>query len=433
MKFRLWLILAVLFWPLLTGTGAPASEPTCARPDRHVSAPLTELGGSTYVRMDGQATTFIGGLYPGGRNERPPMHAAAGLALAQQVTPLDRQGLPDPRAGKIVFISIGMSNTSMEFGAFTDLVQRDREVNRRVTLVNAAQPNRTAERWVDPQDEPWLETLRRLEQRSLSPEQVQIAWVKQVERGGGAFPEKAQALERDLEAIARNLHTHFPNLKIAFFSSRTRSYTYERGLSPEPLAFESGFAVKWLIEKQINGDPALNHDPARGEVVAPFITWGPYLWADGMTPRQDGLMWAAADMRPDCTHPSPAGAAKVAGLLLDFFKADTLARGWFLAAPAQSIPAITPTPVVSPFPPPTATRVTPVATPLPDRTLPAAPAVTATAAVVQQASPIPTQILAGQTPSALPERSPAPADLIFVGLLVLALGAGGLLLLRRRN
>jgi hypothetical protein len=53
----------------------------------------------------------------------------------------------------------------------------------------------------------------------------------------------------NLEAIARNLRTHYPNLKIAFFSSRTRSYTYWRGLSPEPLAFETGFAVIMVNRK----------------------------------------------------------------------------------------------------------------------------------------------------------------------------------------
>jgi hypothetical protein len=148
--------------------------------------------------------------------------------------------------------------------------------------------------------------------------QVQVAWVKQTQTGGGDFPGKALELQGHLETIARNLKSHYPNIKIAFFSSRTRSYTYWRGLSPEPQAYETGFAVKWMIEKQINGEPSLNYDPANGEVKAPFLSWGPYLWIDGMNPNSDGLTWEASDMAEDCTHPSQKGSGKIGQILLDF-------------------------------------------------------------------------------------------------------------------
>jgi lysophospholipase L1-like esterase len=36
-------------------------------------------------------------------------------------------------------------------------------------------------------------------------------------------------------------------------------------------------------------------------------------------------------VRKDGTHPSPAGAAKVARLLLQFFKSDVTAKSWFVA------------------------------------------------------------------------------------------------------
>ena len=38
---------------------------------------------------------------------------------------------------------------------------------------------------------------------------------------------------------------------------------YHQGLSPEPAAFENGLAVKWMIEKQISGDPSLNYDQVK--------------------------------------------------------------------------------------------------------------------------------------------------------------------------
>jgi hypothetical protein len=182
---------------------------------------------------------------------------------------------------------------------------------------------------VAPDAPAWDIVEERLTKAGVTPAQVQVAWVKQTRVGIGAFPTQAITIEGDLEEIARNLLTHYPNIKLAYYSSRTRAYTYWSGLSPEPAAFENGFSVKWMIQKQINGDPALNFAPP-GAVVAPFLTWGPYLWADGPNPRSDGFTWLQEDLEKDCTHPSPAGELKVANLLMDFFTTDSTARCWFL-------------------------------------------------------------------------------------------------------
>jgi hypothetical protein len=80
--------------------------------------------------------------------------------------------------------------------------------------------------------------------------------------------------------------------------------------------------------------------------MAPWIAWGPYLWADGLVPRADGLTWACADFSTtDGTHPATSGRAKVAQMLLDFFTTDPTAEPWFSAAgvsvePRPSKPAL---------------------------------------------------------------------------------------------
>jgi hypothetical protein len=299
----------------------------CAREPQPVSTPLNDLGNQVYIRMDGQNTGFTGGLYPNGSNLRPPAHESAGLSISRQIVPLDANGRPDPN-GKIVMLGIGMSNAWQAFNAFMKLAKSDPAVNPALVMVNGAQPGMTAEYWVDPNAETWAVVNQQLLNNNVTPQQVQVAWVKNTHVGPGPFPDKAQALQNDLEAIARNLKTLFPNIKIAYYSSRTNSYTYWEGLSPEPNAFETGFAVKWMIESQINGDPELNYDPARGPAVAPYLSWSAYLWADGPTPRSDGLTWLYNDMVPDCTHPSDNGEAKAAQMLMDFYKYDTTA-GWF--------------------------------------------------------------------------------------------------------
>src|SRR5262249_20525986 len=165
-------------------------------------------------------------------------------------------------------------------------------------------------------------------ERGLKPadgtrEQVQVAWIKQADAGPTQpFPKHAQILQEELATIVRLMKQRFPNLKMVYLSSRIYGGYARTRLNPEPYAYESGFAVKWLIEQQLQGEPALNFDPARGAVQAPWLSWGPYLWANGTRPNADGLSYAEGDLGPDGTHPSQSGRQKVARQLLQFFKSD---------------------------------------------------------------------------------------------------------------
>ncbi|MDQ6655415.1 MAG: PKD domain-containing protein [Verrucomicrobiota bacterium] len=280
------------------------------------------------------------GLYPRGGNSRPPALAAAALAAAAAVVPLDANGVPDAAAGKIAFISIGMSNTTQEFGsagsgAFKPRADADPAKNPRLVIVDGAQGGQDSSDWADPNSATWTALASRLTSAGVSPAQVQVAWMKHARRnpaGLGAFPAHAQTFQADLATIARSLRSRYPNLRLIYLSSRTRAYTNAaNGLSPEPFAYESGFGVKWLIEDQIAGRGDLNWDAQRGPVVAPLLVWGPYLWADGTTPRSDGFTWLCNDLQGDFTHPSATGGVpKVGSELLAFFKTDATTRPWFL-------------------------------------------------------------------------------------------------------
>jgi hypothetical protein len=335
----LWMAASLLHPELVQPAAAAPQQDICNMAFEAVSTPLNDLAGEEYLRMDGTATGAYGGLYPQGSNIRPPAHEAAGRRIANQVVPLDESGNPDPYQGRIVMISVGMSNTAMEFLTFRQISQSDPRVNPRLSLVNGAQPGQTSEAWIDPHAPAWQEVDNRLQQAGLTPLQVQVAWLKQTQTGYGPFPDKARALQAQLKAIVRNLQARYPNMRLVYLSSRTRSYTYWNGLSPEPSAFETGFAVKWLIQAQIDGDPELNYDPRTAAVVAPYLSWGPYLWADGLNMRSDGLTWAPEDLLRDCTHPSDQGREKVAGLLMDFFINDS-STTWFLRTRSIYLPRL---------------------------------------------------------------------------------------------
>ena len=96
--------------------------------------------------------------------------------------------------------------------------------------------------------------------------------------------------------------------------------------------------MKWLIQAQIdqmaNGGTIV--DNRAGDLnyntTVPWLAWGPYLWADGINPRSDGLTWQPTDFEIDGTHPDTQGETKVGGLLLTFFKTDARAACWFLSS-----------------------------------------------------------------------------------------------------
>lgn len=303
-------------------------------------APLNDAGARFY-------NGFQCGLYPRGGNARPPAHDAAAVAMAAQVQPLDTNGNPNA-AGKIVMISVGMSNTTQEFssagtGNFKARADADPAKNPQLIIVDGAQGGQDATAWLDPSAPTWTTVNNRLSNAGVTPSQVQVCWLKQAIAGPnnlGAFPAHAQTLQNDLAIIARNLKTRFPNIRICYFSSRTRAYTnVATSLNPEPFAFEGGFSTKWLIEDQIAGRGNLNWDVTRGAVVAPLLCWGPYIWADGTVARSDGFTWLCSDLQTDFTHPSPTGGVpKVGEQLLTFFKTDATTTPWFLRSTVTGQP-----------------------------------------------------------------------------------------------
>jgi Cu/Ag efflux protein CusF len=297
-------------------------------PDHKDFKPLTELGTGKYK-------DFEGGLYPGGKNERPATHEEAGKKLAADVKPLDADGKPSD-GGKIVLLSIGMSNASQASQGFERALADFDQKNPQLQFVNGAQGGMTAEVIDDPDDggrgaQYWRVVDDRLKQAGVTRAQVQAAWIKQADAGPRqGFPEYAKKLQAEQKTIVQILHDRFPNLKLCYLSSRTYGGYATTALNPEPYAYESGFGVKWLIEEQLGDDAGLNFDPAKGAVKAPWLSWGPYLWANGATKRDDGYSYDASDFGGDGTHHSPAGSLKIGQHMLEFFKSDSTTKPWFL-------------------------------------------------------------------------------------------------------
>lgn len=331
---------------LLALAGCSSTDPSPAGS----AVPLTELGPQDYLGR------FEGGLYPGGLNTMPAAHDIAGQLRAGNIQPLDGTGSPSP-GGKYVLLSVGTSHTTQEWCAksgasscnpwtFMGKAGADGAVNHgTLVIANGADGGQTAVDWDSPNDANYDRVKNSvLAPLGLTEAQVQAVWLKNANPGPTvslpASNADAYQLETSLAKAIRAMKTRYPNLQIVFISSRSYAGYAHTALNPEPYAYESGFAVKWLIEAQIdqmnNGGTVV--DSRAGNLnyntVAPWIAWGPYFWANGDTPRADGLFWVPADFESDGTHPSTSGETKVANLLLSFFKTDAHASCWFLAGAA---------------------------------------------------------------------------------------------------
>lgn len=341
--------LKVVVAALLAACSSTTEPPRTAQPVDTVRTPraLTDLGASFYLQ-------YQGGLYPGGANTAPPDHDAEGRRRAALVRPLDVNGNPSA-TGRIVLLSIGMSNATQEFCAasgyttcdpwsFMGKAAADPQVEKqRLVIVNGARGGQVASSWASPSSQEY-ERIRTqgLAPLGLSEQQVQVLWIKMANstpRVSLPAPNAdAIVLANTTGSVLRAIRQRYPNVQQVFLMSRIYGGYATTALNPEPYAFESGLAMKWVIESQImqlrGQQPPAHIDTGSLDyrTVAPWIAWGPYAWAEGPErPRGDGVFWVRTDFANDGTHPATSGREKVGQMLLDFFRTSPWTRCWFLA------------------------------------------------------------------------------------------------------
>ena len=298
---------------------------------------LPDLGTGSYMGSEG-------GLYPGGTNVRPPDHEADGLALANSIVPLDGNGNFDPN-GKYVLLSIGVSISRTLFTQYQLTEQVDPSLNPNLVIVNGAIDGTNSPNYASFTDGSWQTILNfYLPYQNVTANQVVAVWLNDPHsQPKGTFPADMAEQESDVIAALQNMQIYFPNLKMAYLESMHYGgyATNNPEILPEPYAYETGFAMQAVIADQINGAANLNYNPNNGPVVAPWLSWGTYDWANGMLAdgtalaASTGLEWSCSDLGPDGVHASTVGKYKDAALLTTFMKSDETVEPWYLAPPPK--------------------------------------------------------------------------------------------------
>ena len=260
----------------------------CVATAAHADCSLTNFGITPLNEMTSRYSNRWGGLYGTNLNNPPAAHLNAGMQIAtNSIRPKNASG-GNSSTGKIVLLSIGMSNTTQEWAkgsndhidptqAFKPRAEADTSKNNKVYVVDGAVSGQDASTYANPNHPVWNTVSNNLFLAGVSSNQVQVVWLKQAAgQTSESFPQHALTLQSNLESIVLNIKAKFTNTQIVYVSSRARSYAVAgQSHPPEPVPFESGFATKWMIEKQISGNPKLRFTGANPP--APYLAWGPYL------------------------------------------------------------------------------------------------------------------------------------------------------------
>lgn len=303
-----------------------SGDTTCSLVDESL-IPINDLGAGFY-------RGYKGGYYPSGSNNRPAGHLAQALSQVSMIQPLNVLGNPDPVSGKIVMIGVGASNPAKEFQQFVSICNTATGINSQLVFVNTCQGGQGIQKMNFEAAEYWLHAKDSLTNRGLDSSQVQIVWVEteNTQKKDTAFPAAPEALVNDYRLLMQTIRIKYPNAKICYLSPRAYS-GYALPTSPVgnglkfPRDYYNGWAVKWLIERQIKNKPGYRYTGAGASL--PFITFGSYHWTNGYLPRVDGLLLECAEVGADGLHLTVAGEIKMAQKMFEYFSTDETAASWF--------------------------------------------------------------------------------------------------------
>jgi len=294
--------------------------------------PINELGSEKFMGK-------TGGLYPGGSNEMPESFYNDAITMAESIAPLSSNGNPDEN-GKIGMISIGASTVAMFGKSVESLIYNVPGINNNLTFVNGGVGGQDLNKIADQNGRYWSKVDQEVINAGLTNEQIQVMWFQEddLRNTTSAFPERADMLVESFIWHIQQMKKRYPNLKLLYLTGRhTTDYMPAKAKEKhrEPRAYLNGWACKWVIEEQINGNKELTY---MGEdAKSPLILWGPYFWTQGDITRKDGYSFTPDMVKTDGVHPNTLGEIKVANDLLDFWKADPVSSIWLTGEPAIAV------------------------------------------------------------------------------------------------
>jgi hypothetical protein len=230
--------------------------------------------------------------------------------------------------GSIGLLVLGFSTAAMAGKYFND-ISTVMGVNEKVKILIGAQGGKDINAMQNTNAVYWKTIDSILQQHKLSKKQIQIIWIStgDIHNYLMPFPEQSMHLAQKYHVVLQNIKILYPNIRCVFISDRTYAgYLSDKGGPPElqePTAYYTSWAVKWVIENQIQNKTGYTyHD-------LPFIEWGPMLWTNGEKGNSRGYTWDCDDAGKGGIHPTAKGRVKEGALLYWFFAKHPYTKNWF--------------------------------------------------------------------------------------------------------
>ena len=246
--------------------------------------------------------------YPSFEVPRSAEHQAAGIAAGESVS-----------ADAIVAV-LGYSTTNMIFRQYENAVETD------FKLVNAALPGMDIERWAS-REVAFPRAIETIQEAtgSADPDIAERVEVLIVQIAiAGTDTERVEYVRSLINETIRVSRIHFPNVKQVYLVGREFG-GWSKQDAPDGSVF-AGEPGNWALSIAI--DRAVADNAGRPDGV--WVGAGPYMWANGDTPRADGLTWSEELFKEDGRHLRDPAAKNAALMIHEFFLNDETAP-WYEA------------------------------------------------------------------------------------------------------
>lgn len=270
-----------------------------------------------------------GGLYPDWANTIPADHAATMASAVASIQPRDTSGNIDAVNGKKVFIMTGMSHAAQIGDALADLIDADGTFDPKTYFVNCARSGESIEEWTDPDEVGGNYDLAdiRITAEGHDRDQVQAAFLfhgKSI--SDSALPNPITQRDTLLGLFGDVIRAHrerYPQLKAIFLVPIPPTMYADD--HPEPYCRLQHVVLKSVLAAQIHQVLTNEVDAVAGDLsptTTAAIDWAVY-WGTNSD-------WPRSYFEDDGFHPSRAGEAYAAGLMLTFLKTGTYTEPWVM-------------------------------------------------------------------------------------------------------
>lgn len=222
--------------------------------------------------------------------------------------------------GKIGILEIGGSNPAIIYEGLKTNQLNDAGFGSKLTFVNAGMNAMDFSDILKPTTNYWTNVQTFLNQSGITAAQVQVIFcIEDNLKNLDVTFNRATSLQNDYISLLNLVRSKYPNCKLFLVGDRGYSGYATDPRHKEPIGYLNGWGVKLFVQQYTDGLLPMY----------PAVDWLDYYWANGETPRFDGLTYSEDDYRPGFIHFSDEKAEELGAGTHAKLKSDIGTSYWY--------------------------------------------------------------------------------------------------------